>query len=451
MSKELPLKSVASLQEGYRSGSFTPSEVLAEVTRRMEAGERDNVWILRLTAGQIGRQLDDLESRRRSGVALPLYGVPFAVKDNYDVERLPTTAACPDFSYVAEKTATVVSRLTNAGAILVGKTNMDQFATGLTGTRSPYGVPRNPYGAEYVPGGSSSGSAVAVGAGTVTFSLGTDTAGSGRVPAGFNNIVGIKPTRGLLSIEGIVPACRSLDCASVFAADVSTGATVTTIAQAEDPGDIFSRPQPASSVAEIRSVGILRDKQREFFGDESAARVYERGIERLGKAGIGCKEIDFSYFREAAEMLYNGPWMAERDVAVGRFIRGNPDAVVPVTRAAILGSEKFSAADAFRAYYKLRELRRQTGPVWNEVGALYLPTTPTIYKVADVLADPSGTNGRLSYYTNFVNLLDLCAVSVPSGYSPQKVPIGATFVAPAFHDKAVWRLGEAFMRTQDAP
>jgi allophanate hydrolase len=447
MAKELPIQSLAALHEGYRLGRHEPSDVLAEVTRRTDADERDSVWILRLTASQIGHQLEKIESRRRSGLQLPLYGVPFAVKDNYDVTGLATTAACPEFSYIPEKTATVVFRLIEAGAILIGKTNMDQIATGLTGARSPYGIPRNPYGAEYIPGGSSSGSAVAVAAGLVTFSLGTDTAGSGRVPAGFNNIVGIKPTRGLLSIEGIVPACRSLDCASVFAADVNTAEAVAKIAQAEDPADIFSRKQVEFS-AEIRTIGILPAAQREFCGDQSSAAVYEHGIDRLSRSGFSCKQFDFTPFREAAEMVYNGPWMAERDVAVGQFIRSNPDAVVPVTRAAILASEKFSAADAFRAYYRLRELRRETAKVWQVVDALYLPTTPTIYKIDEVLADPSGTNGRLSYYTNFVNLLDLCAISVPSGFSSQKYPVGATFVAPAFHDNALCRLGNAYMSAQ---
>jgi allophanate hydrolase len=450
MTKELPIQSLAALQDGYRSARFTPSDVLAEVTRRIEANGQDNVWILRLSQGDIRRQLEDIENRRRSGAALPLYGAPFAAKDNYDVRGLATTAACPAFTYVAEKTATVVSRLMAAGAILVGKTNMDQFATGLTGARSPYGVPRNPHAAEYIPGGSSSGSAVAVAAGLVTLYLGTDTAGSGRVPAGFNNVVGIKPTRGLLSIEGIVPACRSLDCASVFATDVATAQSVMGVAQAEDPADIFSRRQPDGAIPKIDVVGVLPEKQREFFGDADAAEIYERGIARLGKASFVCKQIDFTAFREAAEMLYNGPWMAERDVAVGEFIRSKPDAVVPVTRAAILGSERFSAADAFRAYYRLRELRRETENIWQQVRALYLPTAPTIYRIEDVLADPSATNGRLSYYTNFVNLLDLCAVSVPSGFSPRKLPVGATFVGQAFHDPALCRLAETYLRTQSA-
>jgi allophanate hydrolase len=329
---------------------------------------------------------------------------------------------------------------------LVGKTNLDQFATGLTGGRSPYGIPRNPYGPEYIPGGSSSGSAVAVGSGLVTFSLGTDTAGSGRIPAGFNNIVGLKPTRGLLSIAGIVPACRSLDCASIFAADVETAKAVFAVAAAPDPSDIFSRIAQHKN-RRIRRVGILSIGQREFFGDQEAARIYEAGIDRLRRLDLVCSEFDFAPFREAAEMVYNGPWMAERDVAVGEFIRKNPESVVPVTRAAITASSKFTAADAFRAYYRLRELRAVAGKTWSNVDAIFVPTAPTIYTVDEVVADPSGPNARLSYYTNFVNLLDLCALAVPSGFSSRKLPVGVTFIAEAFQDDSLCELGADYVRS----
>ena len=442
MAQDIPISSLTELQAGYAAGAYTPVDVVEEVLRRIDAAGDDRAWILRLSREDMTRRAAELGANGPG--ALPLYGVPFAVKDNMDVAGLPTTAGCPDFAYMPSRTAPVVRRLLDAGALLVGKTNLDQFATGLTGTRSPYGVPRNPYGKDYVPGGSSSGSAVAVASGLVSFALGTDTAGSGRVPAGFNNIVGLKPTRGLLSISGIVPACRSLDCVAIFAPDMHCAEAAFTVAAAPDPTDAFSRDFPHAEVRPIRRVGILRGADRQFYGDEEAASLYERGIDGLHRLGIACRDIDFAPFREAAEMLYNGPWMAERDVAVGDFIRRKPESVVEVTRNAIIASSRFSAADAFRAYYRIRELRAGTRATWSEVDAIFVPTAPTIYRIEEVLEDPAGTNGRLSCYTNFVNLLDLCAVAVPSGFRTDGLPVGATLIAPAFQDRAVIALARAY-------
>ena len=436
MTEQIPIARMSELMAGYAARRYSPTDVVEEVIRRIAAAGDDHVWIVRVPREELLRRAAELA--REPTTSAPLYGVPFAVKDNMDVRGMPTTAGCPEFAYRAAQTAPVVQRLLDAGAILVGKTNLDQFATGLTGARSPYGVPRNPHDPAYIPGGSSSGSAVAVASGLVSFALGTDTAGSGRVPASFNNIVGLKPTRGLLSISDIVPACRSLDCVAIFATTCADAEAVLAVAAVPDVSDAFSRtPPPVLATRPLRRIGILPAAHREFYGDDGAAAIYERGIERLQKLGFACREFDFGPFREAAEMLYNGPWMAERDVAVGDFIRRKPEAVIEVTRKAILGSSRFSAADAFKAYYRIRELRVTARATWSELDAIFVPTTPTIYRIEEVLQDPAGTNGRLSHYTNFVNLLDLCGVAVPSGFTANKLPAGATFMAPAFQDQSI--------------
>ena len=420
--------------------------MIEEVNRRVESADDDHVWILRLSKEATALRAVELARRKAAAAKLPLYGVPFAVKDNIDVEGLPTTAGCPDFSYIAKRTAPVVQRLLDAGGILVGKTNLDQFATGLTGARSPYGVPKNAYDEAYIPGGSSSGSAVAVARGFVSFALGTDTAGSGRVPASFNNVVGLKPTRGVLSITEIVPACRSLDCVAIFAMDTYSAAAVMDVAAAPDVTDAFSRAFPPQSKAPlVRKIGILRLADRQFYGDDGAAEIYQSGIERLQRLGFVCQDVDFGPFREAAEMLYNGPWIAERYVAVGDFIRRKPESVVEVTRNAIMSASRFSAVDAFKAFYRIKELRVITSATWSKVDAIFVPTTPTIYRVDEVLKEPATTNGRLGHYTNFVNLLDLCAIAVPSGYTANGLPVGATLIAPAFCDRGLIAAGQTYV------
>src|SRR5215471_12088016 len=444
MTEQIPIARMSELMAGYAARRYSPTDVVEEVIRRIAAAGDDHVWIVRVPREELLRRAAELA--REPTTSAPLYGVPFAVKDNMDVRGMPTTAGCPEFAYRAAQTAPVVQRLLDAGAILVGKTNLDQFATGLTGARSPYGVPRNPHDPAYIPGGSSSGSAVAVASGLVSFALGTDTAGSGRVPASFNNIVGLKPTRGLLSISDIVPACRSLDCVAIFAMDVNCAKTVLNVATWPDVTDAFSRESPPQSKAPvIRKIGILRSADRQFYGDDGAAAIYQNGVERLKRLGFDCQDIDFGPFREAAEMLYNGPWMAERDVAVGDFIRRKPESVVEVTRHAIMSASKFSAADAFKAFYRIKELRVATNATWSKVDAMFVPTTPTIYRVDEVLKDPAATNGRLSQYTNFVNLLDLCAIAVPSAFSTNGLPVGATLIAPAFCDQGVIVAGQTYM------
>ena len=362
-----------------------------------------------------------------------LYGIPFAVKDNIDVAGLPTTAGCPAFAYQPQHTAFVVQRLLDAGAILIGKTNMDQFATGLVGTRSPYGACSCAYQSHYISGGSSSGSAIAVAGGLASFALGTDTAGSGRVPAAFNNIVGLKPSRGLLSTSGVVPACRSLDCVSVFALNCADAASVLNVAKVFDPADPYSRPWPVQTPPFPLRVrcGVPSPSQLEFFGDEEYARLYRQTVASLNADLI---EIDFVPFRKAAELLYSGPYVAERFAAVGKFIESHPDQVDATVASIILTARRYDAASVFAAQYRLAELVRETQPSWDKMDFLVLPTAPTIYTLEQVRREPLQLNANLGYYTNFVNLLGLSAVAVPAGFTSEGLPAGVTVVGPACSD-----------------
>jgi allophanate hydrolase len=375
---------------------------------------------------------------RASGPAdKPLYGVPFVVKDNIDVAGLPTTAACKAFAYRPERSAFVVERLERAGAVVVGKTNLDQFATGLVGVRSPYGVPRNALRADLIPGGSSSGSATAVGAGLVPFSLGTDTAGSGRVPAGLNGIVGLKPSLGALSASGVVPACRTLDTVSIFARHVADAFSVFQQAIAFDRGDAYSRPFRPPHLSAFPSgirLGVPRSGQLRFFDDIEAEAAFARDLKLAQSLGAAIVEFDFDPFAEVARALYDGPWVAERYAAVKPLIETNPKAFHPVTRAIIEGARRFDAVSTFEAFYRLADLKRRTSLAWSEFDAMIVPTMPRIYTVAEVEADPVRLNSRLGTYTNFVNLLDLCAIAVPGGGRGDGLPSSVTLIAPSGAD-----------------
>jgi allophanate hydrolase len=367
----------------------------------------------------------------------PLYGVPFAVKDNIDVLGLPTTAGCPAFAYEPKRSAFVVERLEQAGAIVIGKTNLDQFATGLVGVRSPYGVPRNALRPGLIPGGSSSGSATAVGAGLVPFSLGTDTAGSGRVPAALNGIVGLKPSLGALSATGVVPACRALDTISVFALNVADAFAVFQAAFGFDDRDAYSRSFASPSLSAVPNgirLGAPRPDQRKFFGDAEAEAAFSRDLEAIESLGARVVEFDFGPFGEVARLLYEGPWVAERFAATKPLIEGNPDALYPVTRAIIEGARKFDAVAAFEAFYRLADLKRQTKRAWANFDAMLLPTAPRYYTVAEVEADPVRLNSLLGTYTNFVNLLDLSAIAAPSGMRGDGLPSSVTLVGPSGAD-----------------
>ncbi len=416
---------------------------------RIEAYPDKAVWIHRLPAEQIEKQLEQAVQRKQDGVLQPLFGLTFAIKDNIDFGGSPTTAACPDFSYVAEKSATVVAKLCEAGAIAIGKTNLDQFATGLVGVRSPYGAVKNPFNSEYISGGSSSGSAVAVATGLVDFALGTDTAGSGRVPAGFCGLVGFKPSRGMLSTTGVVPACRSLDCVSILARTCEEAAAIFSVARGFDEADIYSRskidrPETKSFAGAFR-FGVPGNRQLEFFGDTESEQLYRHAVEDVKSIGGVSVEIDYTPFAEAAKLLYEGSWTAERFLVCRELLERNPESLLPVTRSIIAKGMTFSAADAFESQYKLLALRWQAQKQWEKMDVLLLPTAGTVYTIAQVKADPIQLNTNLGYYTNFVNLLDLCAIAVPAGVLPNGVPMGVTFIAPAGADDQLLTLGGRFL------
>jgi allophanate hydrolase len=435
---------LGALRAAYQ-GTLTPSDVVEQLWPGIEAAEA--VWIGRPTRQELLDAARAIE--RRFSERPPLYGVPFAVKDNIDVAGIPTTAACPALSYVPATSARVVERLLAAGALFVGKTNMDQLATGLVGVRSPYGIPRNPFDPRYLVGGSSAGSAAAVARGLCSFSLGTDTAGSGRVPAAFNNLVGLKPSRGLLSTAGVIPACRSLDCVSVFALSCEDAVSVAEICRGFDPADSGSRPEAdafrfgAAPPARFR-VGV--PTEREFFGDGEAARLYDEALAVLDELGGERVPILLAPFREAASLLYDGPWVAERLAPFEELLAREPAAVLPVIAQILGAGRRYSGADVFRGAHRLEALRQEVRTVLGTCDVLCLPTTPTIYTIDEVLADPIRLNARLGIYTNFVNLLDLAAVAVPAGFRRDGLPAGVSLIGPRDSDARLAALGARLHR-----
>ncbi|HEX4363998.1 MAG TPA: allophanate hydrolase [Solirubrobacteraceae bacterium] len=435
------MSAIERLLAGYRDGSQDPAEVAARAYERAQSAAGP-AWISLVAWSRIKALLADLASAPRD---LPLYGVPFAIKDNIDLAGTPTTAACPAYAYTPAQSAFVVDRLVAAGAIPIGKTNMDQFATGLTGTRTPYGACASVIDPRYISGGSSSGSAVVVADGTVPFALGTDTAGSGRVPAAFNGIVGLKPTIGRISTRGVVPACRSLDCVSLLTTDVAGAERVLAVAGGPDHGDPYSRAPPPEAegvpwgTAGAR-IAVPRPDQLTFFGDAQARAAWEHALARAAALGWTLVEIDFEPFAEAAALLYGGPWVAERYAAVGAFLAAHPDAVNPIVRDLILPGRDISAVDAFAAAHRLRELALQSAAVWEQADALLLPTAPTLFTAAEIAEEPIARNAQLGTYTNFVNLLDLSAIAVPASMRADGLPFGVTLIAPAGADTALLRL-----------
>ena len=434
-------ETIAAIIEAHRSGTATPAETVARAFARIRAHGDPAVFISKRAEADAIADAQALTDK-----SLPLYGVPVAIKDNIDVAGLPTTAACPAFAYRPERDAAAVARLKRAGAIVIGKTNLDQFATGLVGVRSPYGVPGNPFDPQLSPGGSSSGSAVAVAAGLVPLALGTDTAGSGRVPAGFNNIVGLKPSLGLVSTAGVVPACRSLDCVSLFAL-TADDAFAALAAIAGPDGDPYSRDLPLGAVGALPPavrVAVPDAASRIFFGDARAEDAFSAALKIVAALGVTIVEIDFAPFLEAAKLLYEGPWVAERWAAVGSFIAAHPGEIHPVTRAIIETGAKVSAVDTFRAFYRLNELRACARECFGRVDVLMVPTTPAAYTVAEVEADPVRLNSNLGTYTNFVNLLDLAGLAVPAAFAADGTPFGVTFLAPAGQDALLASIGRVF-------
>ncbi|MBL8533040.1 MAG: allophanate hydrolase [Betaproteobacteria bacterium] len=436
MTKGIDL-SIATLSERYRSGGFTPVDLVEALIPRLHAEDTHRVWIHRLAESRLRAYAQTLAGKDPS--SLPLYGIPFAIKDNIDLEGTPTTAACPAFAYTPSGSATVVQRLIAAGAIPLGKTNLDQFATGLVGTRSPYGACRNAFDPAYVSGGSSAGSAVAVAMGLASFSLGTDTAGSGRVPAAFNNLIGHKPTRGLLSAQGVVPACRSLDTVSVFALTAADASRVMAVAAAFDEADPFSRPAGPGGfpLAAGFRFGVPDAGALQFFGNAEYERLFGEAVRTLEALGGVAVEVDIRPMLETARLLYEGPWVAERYAAIRAFFDSNESELHDVTRQIVGKSRDWRAADAYDALYRLMTLKRTADKVWDGVDVIVTPTAGSHYRIDEVEADPIRLNSNLGYYTNFMNLLDYSATAVPAGFTPTGMPFGVTLFAPAFRDDAL--------------
>ncbi len=441
-----------SLAAAHRTGSLALRRTIERSFERIDAVGDPAMFIALRDQADLLAEAEALG--KRDGVDLPLYGVPVAVKDNIDVAGLPTTAACPAFSYTPDLDAVAVAHLKAAGALIIGKTNLDQFATGIVGTRSPYGTPRNALRPDLIPGGSSSGSAVAVAAGIVPLALGTDTAGSGRVPAGLNNIVGLKPSLGLVSASGVVPACRSLDCVSIFALTASDAFAALSVIAGQDAGDPFSRTLSLGDLATIPAglrVGIPRRADRHFFGDGDAETAFLQAIRLVEGMGASITEIDLTPFFETAQLLYHGPWVAERTAAVGDFIARHPEAIHPITKTIIAQGVEKSAVEAFRALYRLRALKREADNSLRGIDSVMVPTIPRPITLAELEADPIGLNTQLGTYTNFVNLLDLAAIAVPATIGADRRPFGVTFLAPAGRDAELASLGAAFHAASGLP
>ncbi|WP_375764567.1 allophanate hydrolase [Bradyrhizobium sp. Pha-3] len=442
-------ETVAAIVAAHRAGTMTPAQTVARSYQRIREHNDPAIFIsLRDEKGALA------EAGRPADPTLPLYGVPVAVKDNIDVAGLPTTAACPAFSYVPAQDSTAVAKLRAAGAIIIGKTNLDQFATGLVGVRSPYGIPRNPVRGDLVPGGSSSGSAVAVSAGLVPLALGTDTAGSGRVPAMLNNIVGLKPSLGLISTTGVVPACRTLDCVSIFSLTADDALAALAVMAGPDDADPYSRDRPLAPLASFPAklkLGIPQTGQLKFFGDHEAEKAYGEACKRWQALGAALVEFDLAPFYETARLLYEGPWVAERYLVIRDLLASSPEAVHPVTREITVGGSRPTAADTFSALYRLEALRRVAERSLAHLDAIMLPTAPTVYSTADVLANPIELNSRLGTYTNFVNLLDMCGLALPAAMRPDGAPFGITLLAPAGRDAALAGIGRVFHADTELP
>ncbi|MEH0876054.1 allophanate hydrolase [Pectobacterium cacticida] len=425
----------------YQQHADRVSETLGALLASLS--KDDPAWIALATPAQLQAQLTELLPRYRDNPAsLPLFGVPFAVKDNIDVAGWPTSAACPAFTYQATQDATAVARLKAAGAVVIGKTNLDQFATGLVGTRSPFGAVPNTFNADYISGGSSSGSASVLARGLVAFSLGTDTAGSGRVPAGFNNVVGLKPTKGWLSASGVVPACRLNDTISVFALTVEDAFTVAELAGGYDATDAYSRRHPANTPAALPAkprFAIPSDPT--FFADDIAQSAWQQALVALEASGATLHPIDFSIFTQLAEQLYQGPWVAERTVAVGDILQ-QPENMDPVVHGIVANGERFSAVETFKAEYLRAELARQIQQTLAAFDALVVPTSPTIHTLEAIKREPVRYNSQLGTYTNFTNLADLSALALPAPFRADGLPAGITLLAPAWHDRALAGFGQ---------
>jgi allophanate hydrolase len=447
--------SLDSLRRFYAEGA-TPLDVLDIVQHRIASGSGTNAWIYLENNDRLQLAAARLELRHKAGEHLPLFGVPFGVKDNIDVAGMPTTAACPEFTTMPRQSARCVELLLEAGALCIGKTNLDQFATGLSGARSPYGACASIGNADYVSGGSSSGSAVAVAAGHVSIALGTDTGGSGRIPAGFNGVIGIKPTVGRVSTRGLVPNCPSLDCVSVFATPVDDGTRVLKIIDGFDPRDPFGRrpviPPIHDGLPPRFTFGRLRPNEIECFGMTECVDLYEQACVRLQRVGGVPLEIDLETFLEVGRMLFNGPWIAERKASLESFVTQHPDSVLDVIAQVLNAADNYSGTSVFAGMRRLAELRRQTETLFDTVTTVMFPTAPRPFTIEAMNKEPVALNTQIGYYTHSANLLDLCAVSVPNAVLSCGVPMGVTLLGPAWHDARIAAVASRFEgRTSGAP
>jgi allophanate hydrolase len=443
---------IEGLKEAYRCGDLTPRAVL---TAQLAAVNNDqhNAWISTISPAQLEGYLRYLESK--SPDELPLYGVSFAIKDNIDLNSLPTTAGCKAYQYQPEQSAFVVECLIEAGAIPLGKTNLDQFATGLVGTRSPWGAVKNSFSPDYISGGSSSGSAVSVALNQVYFSLGTDTAGSGRVPAAFNNIFGLKATKGLVSCRGVVPACRSLDCVTVFARSAVDLEVIYPIVTEYDVADCYARPKQGSGsiYRSLRgmTIGVPSAEQLQFFGQDDYQAEFERACTKLLQLGANLVEINFAPFIAAAKLLYQGPWVAERYAAIETFFDQDPSQCLPVIETIIGGGRELKAVDAFKAIYQLQAYKVECDQVFSDVDVVLTPTSGAIYTIDEVNADPITLNSTVGYYTNFMNLLDYSAIAMPAGFTANGLPFGVTVFSRAFDDALLLNLAQQWQEALGLP
>ncbi len=433
------------LREKYLSDELEVEDVISSILEKIEQTRDYNIWIYTLNKQELEPYLKNLKTKKIED--LPLYGIPFAIKDNIDLESIPTTAACKEYKYIAKQSAFVVKQLIEAGAIPIGKTNLDQFATGLVGTRSDYGECKNSINPEYISGGSSSGSAVSVALEMVSFSLGTDTAGSGRVPAAFNNLIGVKATKGVISTSGVVPACRSLDCVTIFAKTLSEAKTVFNVANKYDKEDIYSRvytPSIKKAKKEF-TFAIPKKENLEFFGDEEAKDLYIKAVEKFESLGATAVEIDFEPFIESANLLYSGPWVTERYIAIKDMITNHEEAVNKTVGTIIKSGEKIDAINYFESEYILKKNRKYVDEVLEKFDFILTPTTGTIYKIAEVNANPIQLNTNLGYYTNFMNLLDLSAIALPAGFRKNKLPFGVTIVGDNFDEELLFEYSSRYL------
>ncbi|MEM6835275.1 MAG: allophanate hydrolase [Cyanobacteria bacterium P01_C01_bin.120] len=449
----IPL-SISVLEDLYRTNQLTPKTVVNRIFAQIEQFDIKGTWTYLLPQNEVLAQAEKLEQiSTEKRATMPLWGIPFSVKDCIDIAATPTSAGCPDFAYQAQHTNPAIAKLLAAGAILIGKTNLDQFATGLVGIRTGYEMPHNAFVKDYIPGGSSSGSALSVARGLVSFSVGTDTGGSGRVPASLNNIVGLKPTRGLLSTSYMVDACRTLDCVSVFALTAEDALTVFDVAKGFDPEDPFSRratplPRPLDDYQKGQPFrfGIPAKQHLNFFGNSDVEAAFQQAVETVQGLGGECREISYAPFLEANDLLFKGPWVAERYLSVGKFVEEHPEAVLPITRNIILSAKQFLATETFAGLYAIAALKRKLESLWQDIDVFIVPTTGTAYRISEVNENPLELNSNLGYYTNFVNLLDLTAIAVPNGFQTNGVPTGITMISQPFTERYLVKLGSMFHR-----